>query len=378
MSHPLDSRLNEELCHWEQQGRKRTLTQAKGRDFTTNDYFSLSRHPEVIQAAQKAIEKYGAGTGAARLLRGNLDLHEQLEAEAAQWQKTEAALLFPSGYQANLALLATLPEEGDVILSDERNHASIIDGCRLSKATCLIYQHNSLASLQERLNQWKKTAKAGTQAWIVTERVFSMDADLAPITEIIAFAEKENAFVFLDEAHAAGVYPVLSENTRCVSKLITGGKALGVCGALLCTTQAIKNILLHRGRSFVFTTAPSPATTGALLKSVQLLQEHPQWRKELFEKAHFLRKHLQAISIPVGGEGAIIPIRLGDEKTAMSFAEALQEKGFDIRAVRPPTVPTGDSQLRIVCKKDHSEKQLLTLAEAIGDIWKSLVTAPLS
>ena len=378
MSHSLDARLNEELRHWGQQGRRRTLTSARGVDFTTNDYFSLSCHPEVIQASQEAAEKFGAGAGAARLLRGNLGLHETLENETAQWQNTEAALLLPSGYQANLALLSTLPNAGDILLSDERNHASIIDGCRLSKATCAIYQHNNLTSLREQYSRWKKTADADAHAWVVTERVFSMNGDLAPIADIFDFAEKENAFVLLDEAHAAGVYPALPANPRCVAKVITGGKALGVCGALLCISQAIKNILLHRGRSFVFTTAPSPATTGALLKSIQLIQKNPQWSDEVLAKAQSLRKHLQSIPIPVGGEGAILKVQLGDEQTAVAFAGALQQRGFDVRAVRPPTVPEGESQLRIVCHKNHSEEQFLALAEAMKHVQKTFAHATLS
>ena len=364
MNASLKEQLQADLQTWQAAGLKRSLTSAEGLDFTSNDYFGFTRRPEVIEAAKQALEDGGAGAGAARLLRGNLDWHKEAEQCAAQWLGSEAALLFPSGYQANLALLTALPQKGDLILSDERNHASIIDGCRLSRAGVAVFPHQDLDALKNILGAQRGECK---RCWIVMERVYSMDGAMAALDEVLALAERFDASVLLDEAHAAGLFSPLPKHPALVASVVTGGKALGSAGAFICSSQLIIDWCINKARPFVFTTAPPPAVCAALTAAIKVIQTEPQLAESTLENAQTLRRLLAQAGVSSGGESAIVPVVIGEESLAMQVAAKVREKGFDVRAVRPPAVPTGTSRLRIVCHSNHTSRQLEGLADAIAE-----------
>jgi 8-amino-7-oxononanoate synthase/dethiobiotin synthase len=347
----------------------RQLAPAAGLDFTSNDYLGLSKHPEVIAAAQHALHEFGAGAPAARLLRGNLSVHVQAEAAAADWQNTDAALLFPSGYQANLALLSALPRTGDVILSDALNHASLIDGCRLSRARVQIFAHNDLQDLRQQLQLLRKSGAPQSdptpRIFVVAERVYSMDGDLAPVEEILQLCTEFDADLLLDEAHAAGLYPVLKPHPRLLARIITGGKALGLSGAFVCGDHDLIQWLINCGRSFIFTTATPPATAAALQTAIGLLQRGMKRVKRVHQNAARLRHHLTAADLALRGMGPIVPVILGDARATMTAAKKIRSEGFDVRGIRPPTVPEGTSRIRIVCHAKHTEQQIDALAAAV-------------
>ena len=358
----LNTQLQHGLSELLDVGMLRELELPNGIDFCSNDYLGHSRHPLILQAAHLAMQQFGVGAPAARLLRGQLAPHADVELAAAEWQKTEASLLFPSGYQANLALMSALPQPGDVILSDELNHASLIDGCRLSHAQRKIFAHNDLIELGELL---ENLGNIPGRKWIVTERVFSMDGDQAPIRQILQLCDKFDAYLMLDEAHSAALYPVLPAHPRLVTRMITGGKALGVGGALVCASKAVVQTLINKARSFIFTTANQPASAAALAQSIRLCQQQPERIAMVHRNAQRLRAALMTADLELRGEGPIVPVILGSTKRASSVAKQLQDAGFDVRAIRPPTVPQGSSRIRLVVHAHHTPEQIDALASAV-------------
>jgi 8-amino-7-oxononanoate synthase len=290
---------------------------------------------------------------------------------AAQWQGTEAALLFPSGYQANLALLSTLPSSGDCILSDELNHASLIDGCRLSKAKVQTFAHNDLSALRQLL-----AAESGTK-WIVTERVFSMDGDQSPVQEILNLCDEFDAFLMLDEAHSSALYSVLPPHPRLISRMVSGGKALGVGGALVCGSKVLIQTLVNRARSFIYSTANQPASAAALAESIRLVQDDPKQIQAVHNNATHLRDALSSADFQISGNGPIVPVLLGDANRALQVAQLVQADGFDVRAIRPPTVPEGECRIRLVIHADHTKEQIEALAHSLISAWRCSAAQPL-
>ena len=354
--------VREELALWEAAGLRRTLAPPQGRDFTSNDYLGLSKDPRVVHAAKEALETWGAGAPAARLLRGDLPPHREAEEEAARWLGTEAALLFPSGWQANLAVLSTLAREGDHLFSDQLNHASLIDGCRLSRARVQVFGHHDLHELE---NQLSATPDSGQQ-WILLERTWSMDGDHPPLEEIAELALRHRALIHLDEAHSAGLLPPkLPHEWPVATRMFTGGKSLGVGGAFVCGTRETIDLLINRARPFVFTTAPPPATAAALAEAIRIVQREPERAERALAAAARLRKKLAAGGLAAAGESPIVPVTLGSEERALAVAEAVRSQGMDVRAVRPPTVPPGTSRLRVVCHSDHEDEEIDALASSI-------------
>lgn len=363
--------IREELASWEAAGLLRSLEAPDGRDFTSNDYLGLSQDSRVIQAAKAALETWGAGAPAARLLRGNLPPHREAEQEAAAWLGCEAALLFPSGWQANLAVLSTLVNKGDLLFSDQLNHASLIDGCRLSAAHTSIFKHHDLDDLNRQL----ASAPTKGQRWIVLERTWSMEGDHPPLEEIADLAQHHNALIHLDEAHAAGlVNPALPQDWPIATRMFTGGKSLGVSGAFVCANQETIDLLINRARAFVFTTAPTPATAAALAEAIRIIQKEPERGKKALRAAKTLRSKLAKGGVKSGGESPIVPVILGSEERALAVAQAIRKQGMDVRAIRPPTVPVGTSRLRIVCHADHSEEDIDGLATSILEAVKMFPT----
>ena len=363
MATSLQDELHIELKRWEAAGLKRELVLPEGVDFTSNNYLGLANDKRLVAAAKKALDEFGVGAAAARLLRGNLKVHQEAEHTAARWLGSEAALLFPSGWQANQAALTTLTTSQDVIFSDALNHASLIDGARLSKAPVEIFEHNDTQDLEERL----KKHSGARRRIIVVESVYSMDGDLAPLSELLDVAERHDAHLYIDHAHGAGVFEDRYLNSdRILGQMVTGGKALGVGGAFICGSRVLIDLLINRGRSFVFTTAVTPSTAAALTKAIELVTSEPERAARVLQQAKRLREKLSVQGIHAPGESPIVPVVLGSEKRAMAVAESIREAGFDVRAIRPPTVPAGTSRLRIVCHADHTEAQIDKLSETIA------------
>jgi len=342
-------------------------------NFSSNNYLGLANHPALAAAAKAAIDRYGSGSGASRLISGNMTLHEELEAKLAQFKNSEAALVFNSGFQANIGLLATLAGEGDAILSDSLNHASIIDGCRLSKAKTLVYAHCDLNELEACL----KRAATARRRLIVTETIFSMDGDEAPLREIVELAEKYDAMVMVDEAHGTGVFGAngagvvakLGLASRVLIQMGTLGKALGGFGAYVAGSRALCDLLINRCRSFIFTTSLPPAVMAMALAAIDIVQSEPQRRDALRHNCQKLKHGLSQLGYELGqSESPILPLIVGDAGRCMALSAALLIRGVFAQGIRPPTVPVGTSRLRITSMATHSEAQIECALAAFRDV----------
>ena len=342
-------------------------------NFSSNNYLGLANHPALRAAAKEAIERYGCGSGASRLISGNMTLHEELEAKIAALKGTEAALVFNSGYQANIGVLSALAGEGDVILSDALNHASIVDGCRLSRATVVVYPHCDLGVLEDGL----KNAPARTRKLIVTETLFSMDGDEAPLAEIVNLAERYGAMVMVDEAHATGVFgpngagvvAKLGLGNRVPVQMGTLGKALGAFGAYVAGSRELRELLINRSRSFIFTTSLPPAVMAMAIAAIDLVYKEPQRRLALWHNCRALRDGLKKLGFSLGeSQSQIQPLVIGDAQKCMDFSERLLQKGVFAQGIRPPTVPPGTSRLRITLMATHTHENLHRALKAFEEV----------
>ncbi|MDP6940810.1 MAG: dethiobiotin synthase [Planctomycetota bacterium] len=363
MKEKLPHEIQGELASWEAAGLKRVMEPPKGIDFTTNDYLGLSGDSRIRDAAAQALSKFGPGAPASRLLRGHLPPHENAEKKAADWCGDESALLFSSGWQANQAILSSFAQKGDIVFSDELNHASLIDGCRISDASVRVFLHNNLQDLERQLS----TSTCARRRFVVVEHVYSMDGDLAPLEELASLCELHDAWLIVDEAHAAGLYPFF-QHDRLFLRMITGGKALGLGGGFVCGSKTAIDLLINRGRSFVFTTASSPVTASALSKAIELVQAEPERAEAAHRAAKKLRDGLSEQGIETRGSSPIVPVVLRSESRALKVAQTLQNAGFDIRAIRPPTVPAGTSRLRIVCHANHKDSDIENLCSILAPL----------
>jgi len=325
-------------------------------DFAGNDYLGLSAHPHVRAAAVAAIERFGTSAGASRLVTGTRSLHDELEAALAGWKGTDKALVFPTGYAANLGVLTTFADADTTIFSDALNHASIIDGCRLAKARASVFAHNDLEQLAERLRT------TSGRKLVVTESVFSMDGDATPLAELATLCSQYGAMLVLDEAHAV-LGPTLSTRNEKLDYLLVGtlSKTLGALGGWVAGSAGAIDLLVNRARSFIFTTGLSPADTAAALAAVTLCrgEEGERLRRRL-------RKHVD--SIRPGHPSPIIPIILGSEEAALAASRALLEHGIYIPAIRPPTVPRGTSRLRLTLSALHTDDMIARLEHALAGL----------
>ncbi len=357
----------------------------QGRDllnFASNNYLGLANHPSIQAAMIQGIERYGVGAGASRLINGSLHPFHDLEKKIAAWKNTEAALLFNSGYQANQGILSTLLEEGDFILSDELNHASMIDGMRLSKATKKIYPHLNLSVLRELLQSARKNLSAKQKILIVTESVFSMEGDIAPLKEILDLAIEFDAFVYLDEAHAVGVLgktgaglaEAFQEHPAFANHLIqmgTLGKALGCFGAYVAGPQVLIDFLINRARTFIFATALPPALACAAGKALEILQTETERRDRLWQNISLLKKLLKEnfslleMTQDLNIQSPIIPLIVKENQRAIQMSEQLFEKGFWVTAIRPPTVAVGQARLRLTLMSEHQKEDIQSLLKAL-------------
>ena len=372
MASSLDEELAGELERREAAGLLRALaTSAQAGDvaraeldFVSNDYLGLARHPRVVAAARLALDEHGAGGRASRLLGGGSPLHEKAERAAAEWLGAEAALLFPSGYQANIGLIGALAGRGDALFSDAANHASLIDGARLSGARVFVHAHLDLEELERLLER----AREARRRIVLTEGVFSMDGDAAALAELDELCARHDAWLVVDEAHAAGLlgpqgagaWAALERSgpARLAARVVTGGKALGAGGAFVAGSARLVQTLVNRARSFVFTTAPPPALAGALLAAIEECRRADAERARTLGLARELARRLGARE----PAGAIVPYPAGEPARALELAATLRARGFAVAAVRPPSVPEGGSLLRLVCHATNSESALDELA----------------
>lgn len=368
MSERLDDALRRAHAERQSRGLARSLELPQGdlHDFTSNDTLGLAHDPEVIAAGRAALLAHGAGARASRLLGGGAPHDLELEAQTADWLGAEAALLFPTGYQANLGVITTLARAGDAICSDARNHASLIDACRLSRARTLVFDHADPESLARRLAE----CAGARRRLILVEGVDSMEGDLAPLAEYARLAEEHDAWIIVDEAHSAGVIGPSgagawrasgASDERLAARVLTGGKALGVGAALVVGSHALRQELLESARSFIFTTGATPATSAALLAAVQRVRPADDARARLRANAARLA---HALDLPAP-DAAILPYRVGENDAAVALSNSLRTSGYDVRAVRPPTVPAGTARLRIVIHAEHTAAALDGLAELL-------------
>lgn len=367
-------RYREDIALLASRERSRRLAPRAGIDFASNDYLAFAESPELRDAALAALAR-GApvGAGGSRLLRGNHPEHEALETEAARFFGSESAIFFGAGFSANEALLATLPQRGDIIVHDALIHASAHDGMRLSRASCASFAHNDANAAEDAIRDWRSRGAVG-RAWIAVESLYSMDGDNAPLTDLIAIAERHDAFLVIDEAHATGVFGAGGrglaagiEGRENVITLHTCGKALGVSGALVCLASPLKDFLVNRCRNFIFATAPSPLVAAIVRAALALCASADERRAALNARIELAGQELRRVCGVAPSGSQIQPVIIGADVRAMAIAAQLRASGYDIRAIRPPTVPEGTARLRLSLTLHATDVQIVHLIERLAE-----------
>lgn len=365
------------LADLEQEGLRRWRRVGAGQrekpllNFGTNDYLALASDPRLVEAARQAAETHGWGAGASPAVCGRTAVHEELEQRLAQFEGTEAAILFPSGFAANAGVIPTLVGRRDVIYGDAKNHASLIDGCRLAHAKRRVYPHGDMQALKRLL----ALDKGECHRLIVTDTLFSMDGDFAPLEEITRLAAEHDAMVLVDEAHATGVWGpngrgvaegLSSLEEKTLIRVGTLSKALGASGGFVVGSQALIDWLANRARPYVFSTAPPAAMAAAAIAAIDIVQSEPERRERVRSLGDHLRALLKADEWDTGSSATqIVPILLGDPEAAVHLSEALLEAGIYVPAIRPPSVPAGESLLRVSLSASHTEDDLGRLVGAL-------------
>ena len=345
--------------------------------FSSNNYLGLANHPGLKKASMDAALYYGTGSGGSRLISGSMEVHRTLEKELALFKGTDGALLFSSGYHANVGAVSALAGEGDLILSDEFNHASIVDGCRLSRGEVRVYKHGDMNSLKEILRRSSRFK----QRLIVTDSVFSVDGDIAPLPDIVDLAENYSALVMVDDAHGTGVLGKKGKGAiehfglegKVEIQMGTLGKALGSFGAYIAGSEDLIQYLVNKTRSLLYTTALPPSVCGSALAALKILGERPELVSQLRNNASYFRKGMRDLGYPISESGTpILPLILRDPFVTMNMARSLFDEGVYVQGIRPPTVPKGTSRLRITLMASHTREQLdfgLRAFKKIGNNW---------
>jgi 8-amino-7-oxononanoate synthase len=342
----------------------------------SNNYLGLADHPRVRRAAAEAAMRWGTGAGASRLICGNMTLHRRLEERLADFTRTESALLFGSGYLANTGAVAALTRAGEVVFSDELNHASIVDGCRLSRAETFVYHHRDFDHLH-----WGLRRAEGRGSLIASDGVFSMDGDVAPLEELVELARRYDCRLLVDEAHATGTIgpdgrgAVAEAGLDDQVDVIVGtlGKALGSYGAYVCANKEIVELLVNTARPFIFSTALPPSTVAAALAALELIEARPARIDRLRRNGDLMRRELAAGGLDPGESRThILPVVVGDEDSAVELSERALERGVFAQAIRPPTVPAGTSRLRVTVMATHREPELRQAANVIATAARDL------
>lgn len=375
IAEPWQERLEDAARGRIARNRNRIIQSPAGLDFSSNDYLGLRQDPRLAEAGERAARQYGSGSGASRLLRGTSPLHDQLECALAQWKGQGACLLFNTGFQCNATVIPSLLQPGDAVFSDALNHASIVDGCRMAKlrgAHLGIYRHLDLADLQAQLHSWMAGVSREALALVVTDAIFSMDGDAADLPGLLDVCRRHRALLMVDEAHASGLLGTSgaglaeAQGVHGQIPLLMGtlGKALGTFGAFVACDPLLRDHLVNQCRGFIFSTALPPSSVGASLEAVRLARTETWRRQNALGHAQRLR---EALSLP-GGASPIVPLVIGSDADAMRVARGLQDRGFDIRAVRPPTVPEGTARLRITTGAHQEETDVEALILALREL----------
>lgn len=370
---PLLDELRARLEEIDSAGLHRSLVEPRGIDFSSNDYLGLASHPRLREAILESLREGPLSAPASRLLRGTLPEHRDLEERLARFKGVEACLLFPSGYQANLGLLSALIGPRDRVISDEANHASIIDALRLSRCEKVVIPHLDAGALEDAL---RVKPEAGRN-FIVTESLFSMDGDVAPLDLYADLADRHGASLIVDDAHATGVYgpargsglaETFQMERRAAAIVSTCGKALGLSGAFVGGSSTLVDYLINKSRAFIFSTAISPLLLAGIDAALDIVAAEPERRARTLALAARLRRLLGAGGVDCArSEGPIVPVVLGENERALRVAEVVRRRGHDVRAIRPPSVAEGTARLRISVHADHTEEQIEGLAAAVLD-----------
>jgi len=366
----LSARWADDLRRLRDEGRYRSLRPPAGRDFTSNDYLGYGN-----EGGNTRGNSLPASGMASRLLRGDHPVWHEVEDALAAWHGAEAALMMTSGYVANEGLLSTAIEPGDWVATDELNHASIGDGLRLIRPRKYIFRHNDLNHLEAGLKAEVAQSRRNRERFVITEALFSMDGDRAPLRDMVELTDRYGAHLIADEAHSTGCYGPVGSGCvddaglrgRVLATIHTGGKALGVCGAYVCGSAQLKELLVNRCRHLIFTTALPPILAPAWLETLQRVGADDARRTTLHDNARHLRSLVAEHNITTIGTEYIVPIILGDDTRAANVANRLQEHGFDVRAIRPPSVPADTARLRISIHADHTLAELAALASALRE-----------
>jgi 8-amino-7-oxononanoate synthase len=338
--------------------------------FCSNNYLGLATHPRVVAAAKDALDRYGAGAVSSRLISGSMAPHAELERKLARWKGVERALVFSTGYQANVGAVTSLVGPEDTVFSDELNHASIIDGCRLSRAAVRVYRHNDVEHLERLLAE----AAPVRRRLVVTESIFSMDGDLAPLADIVSVCERFGAWLAVDEAHAAGIFgpggagvaAELGLTDRVDVHIGTLGKALGSFGAYVAGSSRLVELLVNRARSFIFTTGLPPSAAAAAKAAIEICEEEPDRARGLLERARGLGMRLRDAGLGVPhADSQILPVVIGRAEETVAVAERLLDAGVYVAAIRPPTVPANTSRLRVSLMATHAPEDIAVAERAI-------------
>ena len=342
--------------------------------FAGSNYLDLARHPEVIEAAERGAREWGCAAGGSRLITGNLSCHEALEEELARFFGTEAALAFNTGYMANVGVIPALAGPDDVLVSDELNHASIIDGARLARCQVAVFRHGDVESLNEMLAESRRKAR---RILVAVDGVYSMDGDVAPLAEIVKLAHEAEAFVLLDDAHGTGTLGARGRGSAEAAGVLgdvdilmgTLGKSMGSFGAFVAGSAKLRDLLVNTARSFIFSCALAPAQVEASRVALRLIDEEPWRRERLNANCHHLRGRLFDAGISTEPSTThIIPVVLGENKRTMAVCEALLERGFYAQGIRHPSVPAGSARLRITPMATHEESEIDAFADALIDL----------
>jgi 8-amino-7-oxononanoate synthase len=369
------ARYDRMLAQLEQKGRRRVLAQQTGIDFTSNDYLGLAESQRLNAAAASALERgVAVGAGGSRLLRGNHPEHEALEAEAAAFFQSDGALFFGSGYAANVAILSTLPQRGDVVVQDLLVHASTHAGIAACRADAVAASHNDAGAFDDAIRHWRNAGGTG-HPWIAVESLYSMDGDRAPLAELARLADHHHGFLLVDEAHATGVYGTegrgLSadlEGRDNVVVLHTCGKALGTAGALVTGSRLLLDFLVNHARPFIYATAPSPLLAATVREALKILADEPERREKLLQLIVFANEQLTSCLGIEGSGSQIIPVVIGDNGRTVRIAGRMQMEGFDIRAIRPPTVPEGTARLRISITLNVDPAKIIRMFDRLSHV----------
>lgn len=366
------SRINSQLVYLQSKDLTRRLRPPRGYDFCSNDYFCLSHNPEIGAAVKDGIIKYGYGSTSSRFIRGERDIYERLESAFAQFLHAEDALLFSSGYAANIGVLTALIQKDDLVFSDELNHASLIDGLRLSGAQIIIFPHLDIDYVHKKLSLLPKD----TPKFLVSESLFSMNGDIAPLDRYAELCKEHELGLLVDEAHAIGIYgphgsgliEYFNIREQVLCSMAGLGKAFCCLGAVVAGPEAVIELVLQKARTLMYTTALPPAALCGIEQALKLISQGHAMREQLFATINLLTQSLPYEHLGRVIPSPIVPIFLGDNHKALSLAQKLEEAGFDIRAIRPPTVPAGSARLRITANISHTKALIAALAKLLGEL----------